>query len=67
MSEDVSEGVGDDSLLLGYGPDALHGEGLPGAGLAVGEDGAVVALQHVLHYRTRYLVVYVKLPAYSEG
>ena len=44
MAENVCERVGDDALLLCDGPDALHGEGFAGARLAVGEDGAIVAL-----------------------
>lgn len=44
--EDVVEGPGDDApQVLGVSL-ALHGEGLPRAGLALGEDSPVVALQH---------------------
>ena len=42
--EDVPKGPGDDApFVLGVGR-AHHGVGLPGARLAVGEDGAVVAV-----------------------
>ena len=62
MAEDVGKRVRNDALQLRDGPDALHGERLAGARLAVGEDGAVVALQDVLDDRPRHLVVDVKLP-----
>ncbi|KAH9390135.1 hypothetical protein TYRP_007684 [Tyrophagus putrescentiae] len=40
---------------------AHHGEGLPGARLAVGEDGAVVALDHLVHQRHHHRAVDVHL------
>ena len=43
--------------------EAHHREGLAAAGLAVGEDRAVVALEHLLDERVRRLVVHVALPA----
>ncbi|KOO22595.1 hypothetical protein Ctob_003354 [Chrysochromulina tobinii] len=42
--EDLLEGTRDDASQLGRIVDALHREGLAGAGLAVGEDGAVEAI-----------------------
>ena len=50
-AEDVGERVGDDPLELGHRAVALHGERLARARLAVGEDCAVVTLQHILHDR----------------
>lgn len=47
------EGPGDDASLGGWVQQALHGEGLPAARLAVGKDGAVVALSDTLQGRTR--------------
>ena len=46
--EDVVKGAGNDPLLGGWLRHPLHGEGLPTARLAVGEDGPVVALCHPL-------------------
>ena len=46
--ENVLEGPGDDASLAGRVRQALHGEGLPAARLAVGKDGAVVALSDAL-------------------
>lgn len=46
--ENVLEGPGDDASLAGRVWQALHGEGLPAARLAVGKDGAVVALSDAL-------------------
>ncbi|KAH9390187.1 hypothetical protein TYRP_007741 [Tyrophagus putrescentiae] len=40
---------------------AHHGEGLPGARLAVGEDSAVVALDHLVHQRHHHRAVDVHL------
>lgn len=50
--EHVLKGPGDDASLGRWVRQALHGEGLPAARLAVGEDGAVVALGDTLHGRT---------------
>lgn len=42
------EGPGDDAPLGGRVRQALHGEGLPAARLAIGKDGPVVALGDAL-------------------
>lgn len=46
--ENVLEGPGDDASLAGRVRQALHGEGLPAARLAVGKDGAIVAFSYAL-------------------
>lgn len=51
--KNMLEGPGDDASLGGRVQQALHGEGLPAARLAVGKDGAVVALSDTLQGRTR--------------
>lgn len=51
--ENVLEGPRDDASLAGWVRQALHGEGLPAACLAVGKDGAVVALGDALCGRTQ--------------
>ena len=51
--ENVLKGPGDDASLAGRVRQALHGEGLPAARLAVGKDGAVVALSDALRGGTQ--------------
>ena len=46
--ENVLEGPGNDASLAGRVRQALHGEGLPAARLAVGKDGAIVAFSYAL-------------------
>lgn len=47
--EDLLDGPGDHTDVLGLPVAALHGEGLAGAGLAVGEHAHVVAVDGGLH------------------
>ena len=51
--ENVLKGPGYDASLAGRVRQALHGEGLPAARLAVGKDGAVVALSDALRGGTQ--------------
>lgn len=51
--ENMLEGPGDDASVAGRVWQALHGEGLPAACLAVGKDGAVVALSDALQGGTQ--------------
>ena len=61
MAKDMSKRVGYDSLELGCVALALHSVGLASAGLAIGENGAVVTLQYVLHNGSRSQVIDVNL------
>ena len=51
--ENVLKGPGYDASLAGRVRQALHGEGLPAARLAVGKDGAIVALSDALRGGTQ--------------
>lgn len=61
VTEDVIDGVWNDTAQLGIFANAFHGKRFTSAGLAVGEDGSVEAAEHRINQLPKSLIVEVHL------